>query len=201
MPFCSLEPAAKDAGGSRTVIVVRGGVTASMTPFGGASEISIVGQQSATIAAAAQSSAVHVAQGGKLYSRDTSITAVLGVGIVADNGSTLRMERVTVANSAKGGISLIGAAFDISNTKVTANGQGVDGGTFWGGIYIKFPPSSGPTRLNLVSVTSNMSIGISCTGTISGSGVLAASNAGGDISPTCGFSSCATASASCGAQP
>jgi hypothetical protein len=200
MPFCTLEPAAKDAGGSRTVIVVRGSVLAPMSAIGGTSEITLVGQQTARALSSLGSSALHVAASKKLYARGISVAALSGVGILADNGSTLRLDRVTVLNSSQGGISLNGASFDISNSTVTGNGPGTDGAVFWGGLYVQLPPPSGPARLNLVTVANNQGVGVTCTGSISGSGVLATGN-GGDISPTCGFSSCAAASATCGAQP
>jgi hypothetical protein len=198
-PFCTLDPAAKGAGGDRSVVVVRGGVSAGTTAVGGSSEVSIIGQQSAVIAAAVGPNALHLSSGKKLYVRDVSITAVLGVGILAESTSTLRLEHVTVSNSAKGGIQ-VGGAFDIANSTITGNGPGSDGGFFWGGIDVQFPPAGGPSRLNLVTVSNNKSSGVTCSSAITGTGVLAMGN-GGDISATCGFASCPTAGPTCGAQP
>jgi hypothetical protein len=176
-------------------------VTAATSALGGTSEVSLIGQQNAAIAAAAQPSAVQVAQGRRLYARDLSITAVLGVGIVTGSGSQLRLNHVTVSNSSKGGIQILGGAFDISNTTVTGNGPAFQDTTAWGGILVQFPPAAGPAKFNLVSVTNNKSVGVVCTGAVIGSGVLATGNAAGDVIPSCGFSACATASPSCGAQP
>jgi hypothetical protein len=200
-PFCALEPAAAQASASRDLIVVRGAVLAPTSPVGGASEISIVGQQAGSIASAVAQSALHLASGLKLYARNVTISAGLnGVGIAADSASVLRLDHGTVSNSGKGGISLAGAAFDISNSTITGNGPGSDGALFWGGIYVQFPPQAGPARLNLVSVANNKSSGISCTGPITGIDVLATGN-GGDITTTCGFISCAGPGPMCGTQP
>jgi hypothetical protein len=66
---------------------------------------------------------------------------------------------------------------------------------------VKFPSSAGPSRLTMVTINNNKSIGITCTGPITGVDVLATGNAGGDISPACNFTSCAAAGSTCGAQP
>jgi hypothetical protein len=201
MPFCTLDPAASAAGGTKSTVVVRGAVTAVAAAFGGSAEISVIGQQSGVVVSVGTST-LHVEPGKRLYVRALSVTAAAGVGIIADGMSTLRLERVTVSNSAKGGIHLAGASFDISNSTITGNGPGFDGAISWGGIYVQFPPTSGLSQLALMSITNNKAVGITCTGGITGSGVLASANSGGiDINPTCGFAPCATANATCGAQP
>jgi hypothetical protein len=199
-PFCSLEPAVKAVADARTLILVRGPVTASSSTFGASAETSLIGQAGGAVVGA--TSAVKLAAGKRLYLRDVSVTTVAGVGILAPVGSTLRMERVTVENCAKGGILLAGAAFDISNSTVTGNGPGTQDTTAWGGIYVQQPPATGPARLNLVTVVENKAVGIVCIGAISGTaGILSVNNTAGDISPACGFSSCGSAGQSCGAQP
>jgi hypothetical protein len=199
-PFCTLEPAAKGVSSSRDVVLIRGAVLAGATAFASATESSIVGQLGGSIASVGPN-ALHVGTGGKLFARDVSVSAVAGVGILAETGSVLRLEHATVANSSKGGIQLSGGAFDISNSTITGNGPGTDGGFFWGGIDIQFPPAGGPARLNLVTVTNNKASGIVCSAVVTGTGVLASGNSGGDVGPSCGFSACAGAGATCGAQP
>jgi hypothetical protein len=200
-PFCTLDPAAKAVSSTRDLVVVRGAVVAATSAFSSSTESTIVGQQTAAVVSAVGPNAMHLAVSGKLYVRDTSITAVAGVGVYAEPGSVLRLARVTVANSGKGGVQLSGGAFDISDSIVTGNGPGTEGASFWGGIDIQFPPSTGPTRLNLVTVTNNKSIGVLCSAGVTGAGVLATGNNGGDVGPSCGFASCASASGTCGAQP
>lgn len=198
-PFCTLEPAAKAVSSTRDLVVVRGAVTAATSAFSTSSESSIVGQQSAVIASVG-ASALQLALGSKLYARDVSITAVSGVGVMTGASSALRLEHVTVANSSKGGIQVGGGAFDISNSTISGNGPGADGAVSWGGIYVQFPPPTGPARLRLVTLTDNKAAGITCTTAITGTGVFAARN-GVDINSTCGFAACSPASATCGAQP
>jgi hypothetical protein len=201
LPFCTLDPAAKGVNGMRDVVVVRGAVGAAASAFSSSTESTIIGKQTAAIVSALGPNALHVAPGGKLFARDVTITAVVGVGISADNGSTLRLDRVTVLNSSQGGISLNGAAFDISNSTATGNGPGTEGASFWGGIDIQFPPPAGPKRLNLVTVTNNKAVGVLCSAGVMAAGALATGNSGGDVGPLCGFASCGPAGASCGAQP
>jgi hypothetical protein len=200
VPFCTLDPAATAVSSDRSVVVVRGVVTSTGKSWAAQGlEVSIVGQGSATVGSVTDTALV-IGIGGRLYARDLTVTSVANVGIFAGAGSTLKLDRVVVSNSAKGGIQLNGASFDISNTTVSGNGPGSDGALFWGGIYVQFPPTGGPNRLNLVTVTNNKSAGISCTGPITGIGVFATGNAG-DVSGTCGFLSCPVAGPACGAQP
>lgn len=199
-PFCSLDPAANSAGGNRSVVVVRGPVTAAGAALGASSEVTLVGQQSGVIASVSPT-AIQVASGKRVYVRGLTVTAVVGIGISAGAGSTLRLERVTVSNSSKGGIQLGGAAFDISNSTISGNGPAFQDTTAWGGILVQFPPVGGLARLSLVTVDGNKSVGIVCSNAVSGTGVFATGNAAGDVIPTCGFPSCAAAGPACGAQP
>lgn len=199
-PFCSMEPAAKQAGGSRSVIVVRGPVLAAMSNIGGTNEVSLVGQLSASLTSALGPTGLHVATGKAFYGRSVTITAVNGIGVLAEPGSTVKLDGVTVSNSAKGGIQLSMAAFDIKNSTITGNGPGSDGTFFWGGIDVQFPPAGGPATLSSVTVSGNKSLGIACTGAVSATNVLVMGNPGGDVAPSCAFNSCAAAGPTCGAQ-
>ena len=162
--------------------------------------MSIIGQQTALVGSVGAGAALNVTTGREVYVRDLTVTALAGIGILTQSGSTLLLNHVTVSNSPKGGIQL-GGAFDISNSTITGNGPGSDGAFFWGGIDVQFPPAAGPSRLSLVTISNNKSIGVICTSGISATDTLSTGNAGGDISPTCGFASCGLAGATCGAQP
>ena len=203
-PFCGMDPALTAAGATRDLILVRGTVVNGTTSgFNcGTRQISIVGQMSATVSGVP---AIHVAS-GDLYVRAAKLSTGASIGCQADAGSILRLDHVLVTGNSAGGILLNGAAFDIENTTVTTNGPGTDStGATWGGIRIVSPPLSGPKMLNLVTVQNNNQVGVSCSASasVSGMGVLASGNAGGvDITTAnCGFSSCALASVTCGAQP
>ncbi len=131
-----------------------------------------------------------------------------GLGIQASTGTQLTMKGCTVENNLAvnnmggGGILLDGANFDIENTTVSSNGPGMDSmGNVWGGIRVNAPPTG--AKLNLLTVTDNRQVGVSCSTTVSANGVLATGNTGGvDITTTaCGFSSCGTVmTATCGSQ-
>jgi len=76
----------------------------------------------------------------------------------------------------------------------------------WAGIRIQNALTS-PKLLSLSTANSNGNIGVSCDTSTSAptpapTSVLASDNSGGvEISAACGFTSCGTASATCGAQP
>lgn len=206
-PFCSMTPvqAAIVNSDARTVVVVRGTVSSAAAPFNRSptrKESSIVGQLSAVIAGAQAGLDI---RNGLFYARDIKISpsAAAGISAVPATGSavTLRLEHTTVDSCQGGGILLDGAGFDIRNTTVTRNGPGDDMGNTWGGIRIKSPPATGPTNLDLITVQNNTGTGVTCSSAVSSaSGVLASDNTPVNISPSCGFMPCGTASSTCGAQ-
>jgi hypothetical protein len=210
-PFCSMTPVQNVIANNdvRTLVVVRGTVNASTTPLGRSAsraELSIIGQQTAVIAAGANPGLD--LQSGQFYVRGVTISPSGSVGINAaiPNSSlalTLRLDTVTVDSCQKGGILLDGAAFDIKNTTVTNNGPGQNGTFIWGGILVKTLPMSGPTQLELVSIDGNNQVGLSCIGPVSGTGVFATGNTGGvNIGTACDVTPCSPASpGTCGASP
>jgi hypothetical protein len=202
IPFCSMQPVLGVVGDTRDLVVVRGSVNGATSAFsGGAKQISIIGQTSATIAAGVNPP-VHVA-GGDFYLRNLKLGLSSAIGCQADVGSTLRLDHVNVSGNSGGGILLDGAAFVISNATVSGNGPGTFGAFTWGGVLINNPPGAGPTQLQLVTVQTNDGGGVSCSATVQGIDVSAAGNLDTpvQISTACGFSSCGAASATCGAQP
>jgi hypothetical protein len=200
-PYCSMDPAVAAAGGARNLIVVRGTVGGAATGFNtGTQKVSIVGQMNASVAGASDP-AIHVAT-GNLYVRSVKLSTGASIGCQADAGSTLRLDHAVVTGNSAGGILLNGAAFDIQNTTISNNGPGTAGATTWGGILVTSPPAAGPAKLNLVTIQNNMGGGIACSAALTmTSGVLSSGNEAPNINLTCGFSSCAAASPTCGAQP
>jgi hypothetical protein len=163
-------------------------------------ETSIVGQQGATIGNISNP-AIFSMQSGSVFMRALKLSPSTSMGISA-KGGTLRLDTVTVENCMGGGILLDGAAFDIRNAAVTANGPGTLGSTTWGGILVNKASPTGPNSLNLVTVQNNMGGGVACSVPLSSTmGVLASMNTLGlDIGQTCAFPSCGSASSTCGAQ-
>jgi hypothetical protein len=194
-PYCSMDGAVAAVGATRDLIVARGTVGGASSAFaGGTTQISIIGQMNATIGNV-NSPAIQLAS-GDMYVRNVKLGPSTAIGCQGDAGSILRLDHVLVTGNSGGGILLNGAAFDIENTTVTNNGPSAD--ATWGGIRIQNPSASGPVLLHLVTVQGNNPTGVSCSASVTGMGVLAPGNL---VSSTCGFSSCATANTTCGAQP
>jgi hypothetical protein len=197
-PLCSMN-GVQLALGTRTVVVVRGSSASANGAIGlsGGKLVSIVGQNAGAITGT-MAPALWIS--GDTYARDLKLSSMT-TAVLANSGATLRLNHVSVVNSPGGGLLLDGAAFDIRNTIVTGNGPGISGATVWGGILINNPPAAGPARLQLLTVQNN-TVGIACSATVTGTGVLASGSASGvNIATTCGFTSCGAASATCGAMP
>jgi hypothetical protein len=200
-PFCGLDKGASALSTMRRLFVVRGTVQGTAWTLQGAAgdpQVSIVGQQSATIAGGASPGLRVVA--ANAYVRDLRVTRSVDVGITASSGSSIQLERVAVDNNGGGGILLSTSAFSLRNVRVTENGPGTLGLATWGGILVQDQPAAGPAKVDSSTVELNKAPGISCSSAISGSGVSASNNSTIDISPTCGITSCGAPSATCGAM-
>jgi hypothetical protein len=200
MPFCKPQDALAVATSTRRVVAIRGPAAVAGFAWSNASvgQLSVIGQAAATIAGGADPGIRLTA--GDLYARDLTVAPSANVGVVAELGSTLRLSHVVVRDNAQGGILVNGAAFDISNTRVTANGPGDIMGFPWGGVRIQAVLAS-PARLERVTINDNKQVGLSCSANVSGMGVLASGNAGGvDIATTCAISACSPAGPTCGAE-
>jgi hypothetical protein len=211
-PLCTLQAAVTrlSTNTSKRLVVLRS--SADVVSVTSATQVSIVGQSTASIATGAGNAGIAVSGTGNLYVRDLSVVGsmVSNIGISAGAGTTLRLERVKVLNNGGGGIFLNGAAFDFEDVLVSGNGTGIDGSTTWSGIYVKSLPNAGTaTKLNLVSVVNNGSPGLNCSYAVPGmsgsNGTVFASGNGGtggiNIIPTCGITVCTPALAgTCGSS-
>jgi hypothetical protein len=149
----------------------------------------------------ASSGSTCISESGGTLSLDATTVDTCKKGGISATGGTLTLNGVTVSGCMGGGILLDGAAFDIENTTIENNGPGQEGTTSWGGILVNALPSSGAAKLNLVTIENNMSVGLGCIGSLTGTGVFASGNSGGvDIQPTCMVTGCSPTSATCGAQ-
>lgn len=210
-PVCSAQNGVGLAkSGSKPVVVIRGALTSGSTNIAITSPLTIVGKDNAMLTPAATGADAIDITNGVVYLRGVTVQGgnSTGIGINAaptsGNAVTLHMSDCRVTNNPGGGVFLSDAAFDIENTIITGNGAGqTTGGLVWGGIRVDSTPTSGPTVLNLVTVQSNNAVGISCSGSISGTGVLATGNTSAQIVNSCGFTSCTPVvdgGAGCGAQ-
>jgi hypothetical protein len=204
-PLCSMVPVPLLLAPNRNLVVVRGTVTCGTSTSGswmfmgqgGATSLSIVGQQSAVIAAS-DAPALSL-QTGSAYMRAVKVSSSAGICISA-TGGTLTLDTVTIDSCQGGGLLVAGAAFDIRNTSITKNGPSSD--LVWGGMRVASLAASGAKNLHLVTIQNNNAPGLSCaTGAaIQGDGVFATGNSTGDVTPSCGLTACMPMSSTCGAQ-
>jgi hypothetical protein len=211
-PLCTLQAAVTrlSTSAAKRLIVLRS--SADGVSVTSATQVSIVGQNSASIATGAVNAGITVSGTGNLFVRNLNVigSSVSTMGISAGPGTTLELEGAKVLNNGGGGILLNGAAFDLRDVLVSGNGTGIDGSTTWSGIYVKALPNAGTTtQLSFVSVVNNGSPGLNCVyavPTVPGSaGTVYASGNGGaggiNIIPICGITTCMPALAgTCGSS-
>jgi len=195
-------PSVASLSGKR-LVVVRGTVSGSLTwTLAGLPQMTIVGQTTGTLSSIGSTATVHVT-GGDLYIRNLSLTGG-SPGFWADGGGTVRLDHVSVSNNTAGGILLDGVGFDIKNTTVSSNGANTAGAAAFGGIRIQNSLTT-PKVLALSTISANQLLGVTCDASTSLSPspttVLVSGTTGVDIASVCGFTSCGTASTTCGAQP
>jgi len=209
VPYCTAQKGVLAANSKgRALVVMRGGLAGGFTAIALTSPLTVVGKN-AVITPTDLSDGIGITS-GEIYLRGLTVAGsaagATGVGINAQAtvGATLavHIDRCTISGNPGGGVLLAGAAFDIRNTVVSANGPGQTlGGAVFGGIRVDSLPIAGAARLDLVSIESNLAPGLSCSDGIVGEGVLASGNALLDIATGCGVAACGDASPTCGAQP
>jgi hypothetical protein len=202
-PFCTTT---KAIAAGKPVVIVLNNLADSFALGALGAPLVIVGR-GAVVTARADTDGISL-NAGDLSLRGLTITgnpsSNQGVGIdiqaTTPRSATLHLDGCTISKHADGGIFLANAAFDIRNSTIVNNGSGQTGdGNVWSGVRIDKLPASGPTMLNLVTISNNASVGLSCAAAIQGLGVLSTGNAT-DITSSCGFSPCAAAGTSCGSQ-
>jgi hypothetical protein len=203
-PFCLAQAGISSAKTNNKPLVVMIGTLAAGFNVSTTVVLTVVGK-SAVITPGAGSDAITITA-GEIYLRNLTVqgstTLATGMGINATAGTTLHIDSCAVINNPGGGILLNGAAFSINNTTVTGNGPGTSPvGASYGGIRVEALPASGSATLDLVTIQNNKQVGLSCSGAITGIGVLANGNVGGvDIGSTCAITACTPASTTCGVQ-
>jgi hypothetical protein len=200
MPYCALQEGINAAkAGGKAMVVLRGPEAVDRVQYTGAGKLALVGQANALLGPGAGVGLI--VSGGELYARGLTIEGGTKQAVEVGIGAKLQLENSKVTNNKQGGILVNGGTLVLRNSTVSGNGPGdfMGMGIFWGGIRMQSPAVG--TSLEKVSVVNNNNTGISCSAAVTGSGVSVSGNVGIDIAPTCGFSSCGAASATCGAQP
>ena len=208
-PFCTARTGVNVAGTTtgKTLVVLTGAL-ADFSISVPSKVLTVVGKN-AVITPAPSTDGIDITA-GEVFLRSIAVQgssssgSQTNPGINAGTGTTLHINTCAVTGNLGGGILLNGGAFDIENTTVTANGPGtaLGSGASYGGIRIDALPASGSTILNLVTIQNNPGPGMSCSGTVQGTGVLVTGNTLSQVGTTCGFTSCSTSDggAACGAQ-
>jgi hypothetical protein len=199
-PFCGPQLAIDNVTPTRRTVLVSGTVAGfQWTPSGAQAQVSVIGRNAAVIAGGTQPG-VALAAGADLYIRGP-LTVGPGpeLGISASAGAILRVTRLVVDGNKKGGILIDGAAFELRESTIVANGPGDIMGLPWGGVRIQNAASVVPATLDRLTIQNNNPVGLSCAGNVTGTGVLAAGNTSVDIATTCGITPCTPAGPTCGA--
>jgi hypothetical protein len=111
------------------------------------------------------------------------VNVVTGLGLQADTGTQLKMNRCTIDNNSRGGVQLGTLSFDITNTVIAKNGPGMDtGGVTWGGLRINATGTTVPSSTRFVNntIVENNPVAFSCATDISINQSIVFGNTSGD---------------------
>lgn len=199
-PFCSTVDAVAQLA-TKSVIVVRGtlpvgGFDVKTLPVGSPSApVLIVGQSGAMLAPGGNEPAgVHVSGTFDVTVRDLRITGS-SVGIWAEMGARVHVNRCVVNDNVGGGILIDGASYDITNTIIAHNAAVSNSGgcIAWSGFCVQgtAPAGAPASRFLNDTVASNLGPGVVCLGNQSLTGSVLLGNgqpeiAGCNVAPCCG---------------
>jgi Right handed beta helix region len=143
MPFCFSQQGIDAVTEKKRVVVLHGPdalTNWTASPVGAPVTVvgqgNAMGQGNATIAPGAFVG-IRIS-GGEVYLRGLTVSGGTQVGIIAENGAVLRMDRCIVTGN-RGGVLVLNADFDISNTVIAANKGAVvpNTATSYGGVFLK----------------------------------------------------------------
>jgi hypothetical protein len=136
-PFCSPQPGIATLAMNRTVLLLEGPDPLDRAAFSGvAFPVLVVGKNGAVINPGS-GKGLFVTGGSVVSVRTLTISGGPGsLGVQADTGSVLHIDRCLIQNNSVGGILINGASYDIENTIVAGNG-----GTTGYGVRIRAPLS------------------------------------------------------------
>jgi hypothetical protein len=211
MPFCAVADGVARLAMGRNILVIRGQVepltlsTSAIDPIvvgkptaaGEAAEIlTSAGMGIAITAGNVVIRDLRVSGGGSM-SKGISVTgsstavtlssvtvATAGLGVQADMGTQLTIDRCTITGNKQGGILLGTLQFDITNSIIAMNGPGTDNmlGVTWGGVHITVTGGTVPaaTRFLNNTVVGNKPVGFACSSNVPVTGSIVFGNASGD---------------------
>jgi hypothetical protein len=188
LPCCQPQAGVNAVTTGKRVVVMMG--TGSLGVWVGSfsgSQVSIFGQNSATISPGGADIGIRIAS-GSAYVRGLTIQGVganaTSPGIVVEAGATLGLDRCIVKANAGGLLVKPGANFDVANSVFDSNQQGLFGTTTrFGGIYLGgSAPTSGLRRFWFNTVVNNQDVGVVCSETTQAlTGMLLFGNVNGDF--------------------
>jgi hypothetical protein len=166
--------------------------------------LTVVGQAAAVVTASASGAGTGIRLAwGEMYLRDVVVSGAVGtgVGVVADPGATLRLERVKIVSNPQGGLALYGAGFALYDVLLRNNGPGDDGtGAIFSGVRIRNVPANAPKSLRRVSVLGAGSAAVSGSQPIEAEGLFVSGTGVPLITPTCAISACPALGGACGSS-
>jgi len=113
-----------------------------------------------------------------------TVNVPLGLGVQADTGTQLTMDRCTIIGNKQGGILLGTLKFDITNSIIAMNGPGTDStlGVTWGGVHITVVGGTvlPGTRFLNNTVVGNVPVGFACSTNVPVTGSIVFGNTAGD---------------------
>jgi hypothetical protein len=175
-PFCFSQQGIDAVTATKRVVLLRGPdalTNWTASPVG--DPITVVGQAGATIAPGAFVG-IRIS-GGEVYLRGLTVSGGTQTGIVVENGAVLRMDRCLITGN-RGGLLVLNAGFDVSNSVMAANKGAVvpNTATSYGGVYLRSAPGK-PTVFRNNTIVDNEVIGLVCAESYPVKSLLVANNA------------------------
>jgi Right handed beta helix region len=188
-PFCQTSEAiavALTAVPPRRLIVLRGvGPHLAFAARITGAEVSVIGESGAG-ATIAPGAAVGIRLTlGELYLRNITVRGGLDVGIIAEGGSSIRINGCTIMEN-KGGLLVNGAGFDIRNTVIANNllttvPNSIPPNIGYAGVFLRLAPQR-TASFQYNTIVNNEQVGLSCAEDYHPRGLLVFNNLPSDLS-------------------
>jgi hypothetical protein len=125
-PFCSPQPAIAALTASRSVLLLDGPAPMDRAAFNGLAFPAVVVGKNAAVINPGSGKGLFLTAGSVVRVRGLTISGGPGsLGVQADTGAVLHMDRCLIQNNSVGGILINGAGYDIQNTIIANNAYGI----------------------------------------------------------------------------